>query len=273
MHIGLLTARFKDKSFEEIAAWAGGAGFAALEAHTRHVTPAEVLADDGAAVKKTLAAAGVRLSALSHFRGFELATDDADIYARELVETVKAAEVLGLDTVCALAGFPAKGKDKLASIREHLPALFEAPAAEARKRGVRIAFENWWATCLQTLEHFAAVVEVLPENVGFNFDPSHLLWQEIDYLSAVGEFAARIYHTHAKDTEVDRAVLARKGVLERGWWRYVLPGLGAVSWGEYVGRLRRAGYDGVLSVEHEDRAYEAEEGFTLALKYLERFTA
>ena len=271
MHIVLLTAMFKDKSFEEIAAWAGGAGFAALEAHTRDVVPAEVLADDGASVKKTLTASGVRLSALSHFRGFDLATEDADVYARELIETIKAAEVLGLDTVCALTGFPAEGKDKLTSIREHLPALFEAPAAEAQKRGVRIAFENWFATCLQTLEHFAAIVEALPEQVGFNFDPSHLLWQEIDYLSAVGEFAPRIYHTHAKDTEVNRAVLARKGVLERGWWRYVIPGLGSVRWGEYVGRLRLAGYDGVLSVEHEDGAFEAEEGFTLALKYLSRF--
>ncbi len=271
MHIGLLTARFKGKSFEEIAAWAGGAGFAALEAHTRDVVPAEVLADDGVAVKKILASAGVRLSALSHFRGYQMATEDADLYAGELVETVKAAEVLGLDTVCALIGFPTEGKDKLTSIREDLPALFEVPAAEAQKRGVRLAFENWWATCLQTLEHFAAVVEFLPENVGFNFDPSHLLWQEIDYLSAVGEFAARIYHTHAKDAAVDRAVLARKGVLEDGWWRYVIPGLGSVRWGEYVGRLRLAGYDGVLSVEHEDRAFEAEEGFVLALKSLSRF--
>jgi sugar phosphate isomerase/epimerase len=59
-------------------------------------------------------------------------------------------------------------------------------------------------------------------------------------------------------------------VLEKGWWRYVIPGLGVVDWGQYVGRLKLCGFDGVLSVEHEDRAYQAEEGFALALKYLGR---
>ena len=144
-------------------------------------------------------------------------------------------------------------------------------AAEAGKRGVRIALENWFSTCLQNLDHFAAVVEALPESVGFNFDPSHLCWQEIDYLAAVKEFAPRIYHTHAKDTAVDAAALRRKGVLERGWWRYVIPGFGIVDWGQYIGALRLAGYDRVLSVEHEDRAFEAEEGFERAIAFLSRF--
>jgi sugar phosphate isomerase/epimerase len=269
MHIGLLTARFKDTSFAAIAKFAGEAGFTAIEAHVRDVVPAEVLKDDGVAVKKTLSETGTQLSAISLFRKYVFGTDDAKVYADELVETVKAAEVLGLDTVCALLGFTAKGKDKLESIRELAPAVFEPAAAEAEKRGVNIALENWFATCLQNLDHFEAVVEYLPERVGFNFDPSHLMWQGIDYLGAVKEFAPRIYHTHAKDTCIDEAALRRKGVLEgRSWWRYVIPGLGGVRWGEYVGALKSSGYDGVLSVEHEDSAFEAEEGFKLALKFL-----
>jgi sugar phosphate isomerase/epimerase len=273
MYVGLLTARFRDKSFAQIAEFAGESGFAAIEAHVRDVVPAEVLADDGAAVRTILGAAGVRLSALSLFRKYEFGTDDAGAYADELVETVRAAGVLGLDTVCALLGFPAGGGDKLASIRELAPAVFEPAAAEAERHGVRIALENWWATSLQHLEHFAAVVECLPERVGFNFDPSHLMWQGIDYLAAVEEFGPRIYHTHAKDTFVDQAALRRRGVVSgRGWWRYVIPGLGGVRWGEYIGALKLAGYDGVLSVEHEDRAFEAEPGFRLALRFLSTLT-
>jgi sugar phosphate isomerase/epimerase len=271
VEVGLLSARFRDTGFAEIAAFSSGAGYARIEAHTSHVVPAEVLADDGAAAKKTLADSGVRLSALSHFRKYVFGTEDAESYSRELVETVRAAEVLELDTVCALLGFPAEGKDKLACIREMAPAVLGPAAAEAGKRGVRIALENWFATCLQNLEHFQAVVEALPESVGFNFDPSHLSWQEIDYVAAVGEFAERIYHTHAKDTAVDEAARRRKGVLERGWWRYVIPGFGIVDWGQYIGALRLAGYDGVLSVEHEDRAFEAEDGFERAIAFLSRF--
>jgi sugar phosphate isomerase/epimerase len=268
----LLSARFKDTSFEDIAAFAGRAGFGRIEAHTRDVVPAEVLADDGAKVKKVLAENGVHLSALSVFRKYVFGTDDAEAYARELDETVRAAEVLGVKVVCALLGFPAEGRDRLESIREFAPAIFEPLGAEAAKRGVSIAFENWWATSLQDLEHFAAVVELLPENVGFNFDPSHLYWQQIDYLSAVGEFAPRIFHTHAKDTAVDDAVLRRRGVLAgRAWWRYCIPGFGRIDWGEYVGRLRLAGYDGVLSVEHEDGTFEAEEGFEKAIAHLSQF--
>jgi len=272
MEIGLLTARFKDTSFADIAAFAGRAGFAAVEAHTRDVVPSEVLADDGAKVKKVLAACGVRLSALSHFRKYVFGSDDAEAYSRELAETIRAAEVLGVNVVCALLGFPAEGKNRLESIREFAPGIFEPLGAEAAERGVSIAFENWWATSLQDLEHFAAVVELLPENVGFNFDPSHLYWQQIDYLSAVGEFAPRIFHTHAKDAAIDDAVLRRKGVLAgRDWWRYCIPGFGRIDWGEYVGRLRLAGYDGVLSVEHEDGTFDAEEGFEKAIAHLSQF--
>jgi len=274
MHIGLLTARFKGKSFADIAKFAGEAGFGAIEAHVSDVVPGEVLKDDGAAVKKTLSETGTKLSAISVFRKYEFGTEDAGAYSHELVEAVRAAEVLGLDTVCALLGFPAAGRDKLASIRELAPGVFEPAAAEAEKRGVNIALENWFATSLQNLDHFEAVVETLPERVGFNFDPSHLMWQGIDYLAAVKEFAPRIYHTHAKDTRVDEAALRRKGVLEgRSWWRYVIPGLGGVRWGEYIGALKLSGYDGVLSVEHEDKAYDAEEGFKLALKYLSALVA
>ena len=108
-------------------------------------------------------------------------------------------------------------------------------------------------------------------NLGLNFDPSHLYWLGIDYLAAVHEFASRIFHTHAKDTIIYREVLRNVGVQGRGWWRYVIPGLGNIDWGEYIGTLRKVGYDGVLSIEHEDGSVGREEGFRLGVQHLSQF--
>ena len=114
-----------------------------------------------------------------------------------------------------------------------------------------------------------AVFEVLPqENFGLNYDPSHLLWQGIDYLAAVEKFADRIFHTHAKDCAVNDAALRRVGVQGSGWWRYTIPGTGRIAWGEYLGKLREVGFDGAVSIEHEDRTLGAEEGFRMGAAYL-----
>jgi sugar phosphate isomerase/epimerase len=109
------------------------------------------------------------------------------------------------------------------------------------------------------------------ERFGLNLDPSHLVWLQIDYERAVRDFAARILHVHAKDMEIDLDGLYRFGSAAQGmgWQVPRLPGLGQVDWGRFIGQLYRVGYDGVVSVEHEDRAFEAtqelvERGFLIA---------
>ncbi len=97
---------------------------------------------------------------------------------------------------------------------------------------------------------------------------THLDWQGIDVTAAVHEFRDRIFHVHAKDVAVEPTKLARVGYGGDGWWRYVLPGYGRIRWGEFIGTLRDIGYDGVLSIEHEDRAFGYEEGFVKAARYL-----
>jgi sugar phosphate isomerase/epimerase len=271
MQIGLLTARFgKEKNFEQIVAWAAEAGFQALEMTTGHLKPKDVMADDGAKAKQTLDSAGIGLSSLAHYSGFNR-KNTPEQYAEQMTDAITAAEILGVDTVCTIPGFAEPNKTKTATIKEVLPGVFEPIVKEAEKRGVKIAFENWFATNLQNLDHFQAITEVFPEHIGFNFDPSHLYWQQIDYLAAVAEFRPRIFHTHAKDVAVRKDKLARQGVLEGSWWRYVIPGFGEIAWGRYILALKEAGYDGVLSVEHEDRAFEAEEGFAAAARHLATF--
>ncbi|MHC4248251.1 MAG: sugar phosphate isomerase/epimerase family protein [Planctomycetota bacterium] len=276
MHVGVLTAPFRrtKKTFAEIAEWAAGEGFGALEVVTGpggHIDPAEVLKDDGAAVKKVLADTGIAISSLAFYSGFNKG-DGPEAYSNIMKDVLAAAQAVGTDCVCTLVGFPAEGKSKEATIRELAPAIYEPLAADAEKRGLTIAFENWFATNLQNMECFRAVMEALPQpNVGFNFDPSHLEWQGVDVQAAVEECKGRIFHTHAKDVTISHKRLSRLGCLDGGWWEYSIPGSGDVRWGDYIRTLRRVGYDGVLSIEHEDGAVGIEEGFVKGLRFLSTY--
>ncbi|MDQ3871639.1 MAG: sugar phosphate isomerase/epimerase, partial [Chloroflexota bacterium] len=109
------------------------------------------------------------------------------------------------------------------------------------------------------------------DNFGLNLDPSHLVWQFIDYERAVREFGPRIRHVHAKDMEIDRNGLFENGVMSAGmgWQIPRLPGLGEIRWERFVAALYRVGYEGAISIEHEDRSFEGDvdlvkRGFLLA---------
>jgi sugar phosphate isomerase/epimerase len=104
-----------------------------------------------------------------------------------------------------------------------------------------------------------------------NLDPSHLIWQMIDYVRVVREFGSKIFHVHAKDLRIDYEGLYQNGItsLGMGWEVPVLPGLGDVRWDRLIAALYSVGYNGVVSIEHEDRAFEKTEelvirGFELA---------
>jgi len=170
------------------------------------------------------------------------------------------------------------------------------PVAEhAGKLGVKLAMENYpnygknLAICPAM---WRRLFEAVPApSVGLTFDPSHLVFLGIDYLRALREFGSRIHYAHAKDTEIiaeglyQHGILAgpsfgRKPVNGPGWWRYCLPGFGQVHWGAYVGALLEVGYDGILSVEHEDDLWgwrddveKAKRGLVVAGKYLGQFMA
>jgi sugar phosphate isomerase/epimerase len=93
---------------------------------------------------------------------------------------------------------------------------------------------------------------------GLNFDPSHFIWQQMDYLKAIREFAPRIFHAHAKDARLDRHKLDDVGILAHPLEYHTpkLPGLGDVNWGLYFSTLGDVGYRGPVCIEVEDRAYE-----------------
>ena len=269
MQIGFLTACMGRKSLEEVVAFAGKAGFDALEVTAGHL-PAERALSETAAVRDLFARNGVAISSIAAY-GNLLDGDAAkrqDAIARTK-KFVDACVAMGTDVLCLLAGMPVAGKSKEKTIAEDVKEVYTPVAEYAASKGVKIAFENWFATNIQNFEHWDALLAALPfENVGFNYDPSHLIWQGIDYLAGVDRYAKHIFHTHAKDTEILDDLVAVRGTQFGGWWRYVIPGFGSIEWGRYVARLRRAGFDGVLSIEHEDGTFSPEEGLEKGLANL-----
>jgi len=112
-----------------------------------------------------------------------------------------------------------------------------------------------------------AMFEAFPGGtLGLNLDPSHLHWLGIDIERAVRDYGDRIFHVHAKDTEIVGDELYRRSILSLGvgWQKGRMPGRGEIDWAGFVGALRDAGYDGVVSVENEDEDIDVEAGFELA---------
>jgi len=274
MDIGLLTAPLTDKPLDYVVNFAKANGFQALEVvsgpGSSHLDTSALSKAGAEKIKEMLARAGVRISSLAWYTNL---LDPDEAKRKQLVadmrKVIDAAAALGVEVVCTMAGMAMPGKSKMATIEQELPGVLKPLVEYAGGKGIKIAFENWYATNLQNLAHWQRVFEVVPApNLGLNFDPSHLHWQGIDYLAAVDEFKDRIFHTHAKDVEIKQHLLRRFGNQADGWWRYCIPGYGEIDWGVYIARLRDAGYDGVLSIEHEDRVFGPEDGFVKGRRQL-----
>lgn len=293
MKLGLLTAAFPDLTLQQVAAWAAGEGFEALEiacwpasggerrryAGVTHIDVESFDADD---VREVVGAEGLAISALAYYPN-NLHPDDAHREAvnGHLRKVIDAAQRLGVDVVCTFIG---NDKDRpLPENLERFRRIWPPLVDYAGERGVKVAIENcpmifsydeWpggnnlaWAPSIWD-EMFTAIPA---ENFGLNIDPSHLVWLMIDYERVVYDYGARIFHAHAKDLEVRRDGLYRHGTFSAGigWQVPRLPGLGEVDWARFVAALYAVGYDHVLSIEHEDRRFESTEelvkrGFLLA---------
>jgi sugar phosphate isomerase/epimerase len=291
--LGLLTAAFPDRTLDEVAAWAAGNGYEMLEVacwpagggekrRYAGVTHIDVDSFDAGAVRATLDRHGLEISSLAYYPN-NLHPDDAhrvevNGHLRKVIDAAAALEVPIVGTFV--------GNDKRRPLPENLErfrAIWPELVAHAGDRGVKIAIENcpmifsldeWpggnnlaWSPSI-----WEQMFEAIPAaNFGLNLDPSHLVWLMIDYERAVYDFADRIFHVHAKDMEIRRDGLYRHGTFSSGigWQVPRLPGLGEVRWDRFLAALYAVGYDYVVSVEHEDRAFEqteelVERGFLIA---------
>ena len=280
MKLGLLTAAFRELDLEQTAAWASGAGYEMLEiacwpvsggrrrryAGVSHI---DVLQLDAGAVHDVLDRNRLQASALAYYPN-NLHPDPGERRAanEHLKKVIDAAAALGVPTVGTFVG-----RDRTKTITESLREfrkVWPRLVAYAERRDVNLAIENCpmvfsddeWpggTNLASTPAVWDELFSIVPSaRFGLNLDPSHLVWQQIDHERAVRDFGPRILHVHAKDMEVDRDGLYRNGVLSlgMGWQIPRLPGLGEIRWDRFVSQLYRVGYDGVVSVEHEDHSFE-----------------
>jgi sugar phosphate isomerase/epimerase len=148
----------------------------------------------------------------------------------------------------------------------------------AAQHNVKIAIEMHPGFVVYSPETMLRLRAIAGPAVGCNYDPSHMFWQGVDPIAAIRILGDAIFHVHAKDTQLYPANLPRTGVLDtkpytdeknRGWiFRTCGYGHGAEWWKEFVSTLRMFGYDGVLSIEHEDSLMSPEEGLTKAARFL-----
>jgi sugar phosphate isomerase/epimerase len=256
MEIGFYSAVFGDQPIDEVARWAAGAGFTTLELDMgRH-------GGDGPGVRKaieTVRANGLQVCMITCFGNLLDADRAARDRVRRTVQTaVEAAAESSVPLVCTFPGrdFEASEDDNYRQLAEYYGSLTE----RAARGNVKIILENWPGPRINYLATtpagWARLFALVPApNLGLNFDPSHLIWQGIDHEVALSAVADRVFLAHAKDTEIFADRLQEVGYFGSGWWTYRLPGHGRLDWKRWLGLLHENGFDGVVSIEHEDNNY------------------
>jgi sugar phosphate isomerase/epimerase len=204
----------------------------------------------------------VQITALAYY-DVAFNTPAADKFTSAYGNVFDAAEQLGVDVVTSMSGFDGN-RDWQGNVQ--LWADRFGPVAElAEGRGMRVAFENWMGfggslpfkpmNMGGSPDTWDAWFKAVPSKaLGLEFDPSHLYWQGIDHIRALREFKDRVYHVHAKDTEMLPEKRYRGGV-NGDYYRFRIPGYGEINWAQFISALNEIGYDGGVAIEHEDMVY------------------
>jgi sugar phosphate isomerase/epimerase len=277
MKLGYLTKYSADE-----AARAARLGFDCLEVHANSVC--DDLADHakcrtaGKEARRVTDGAGVSVSAVSYYANV-LEGEPKTELAR-FGGAFEIAAALGTNVVATLAGAvrDLPTEDNL----RRFPDFFGPIAAAAGKAGMRLAMENWpgfggglplkSSNLARTPALWQKLLEAVDdEALGLEFDPSHLVRMGVPHMPALKEFGRRVYHVHAKDTEMLNDSIARNGWIDVRPFRYRIPGYGQVNWAEFIAGLVEIGYDGGVAIEHEDPVFSGprfEEGLVRGLRAL-----
>ena len=231
----------------------------------------------------------VEISALAYYPNtMDPDVDKREYYVNHLKQVIRAASKLGVKTVTTFIG-----RDPKKSVDDNLKdiAVVWNPILEvAEECDVNIAIENCpmlftsdeWPggqNLMTSPANWRKVFEILPtKRLGINYDPSHFIWQQIDYIAPLYEFKDRIYHVHYKDIKVYPEKLKDVGVMATPleYMAPKVPGLGDIDWGKYVSALTDIGFDGYTCIEVEDKAFEktyedAKKAVAISTKYLRNF--
>ncbi len=300
MKLGFITALLETYTYEQVLDFAAAEGFECLEvacwpagkgerryAGTSHIDVARVLEDDVYAddICRMTKEHGLEISSLAFYPN----TMDGDLEKRtaniaHLEKVIAASGKLGVGMVTTFIGRDQTKtvEDNLELVKEIWPPILE----KAKEAGVKVAIENCpmlfgpdqWPggqNLMTTPANWRKVFEILPyDNFGINYDPSHFVWQMIDYIKPIYEFRDKIFHVHYKDIKVYYDRLNEVGIMgyPLDFMSPKLPGLGDVDWGKYVSALTDIGYKGYTCIEVEDKAFEeTEEDMLNSLRLSKRY--
>lgn len=307
MKLGVLTVLFSGKSLEETLSYLSSRGVKMVELGTggfpgnAHANPDELLNDKNKLeeFKNLLKKYDMEISALScHGNAVHPNKQVANKFHEDFEKTVLLAEKLGIDRIVTFSGCPGGSKDDTTpnwvtcpwpedfthvldyQWNEVLIPYWKKATEFARIHSVnKICFEMHPGFCVYNPETLLRLREAVGEEIGANFDPSHLIWQGIDPVQAIKALKDCIYHFHAKDTRIDKYNTAVNGVLDtkhygdelnRSWiFRTVGYGNSEELWRDMISALKLVGYEHSISIEHEDGLMSTTEGLDKAIKFLQ----
>ncbi len=282
MKLGFVSAILPDLSLKEIVDFASVEGYDCIElmcwppskaerryAGITHLNVVDFGPNDAKRVTELFGEAGVEISGLGYYPN-PLAPDsqEADTYVEHIKKVIVASELLGVKQMNTFVG-----RDWTRSVDDNWPrflATWRPIIQFAEDHGVNVGIENCpmlfsndeWPggkNLATSPAIWRRMFEDIPNpNFGLNYDPSHMVWQHMDYLAPMREFADRIHHAHAKDVRLDADKLNDVGILAlpTAYHTPKLPGMGEVDWGKFCSVLGDTGYRGPVCVEVEDRAFE-----------------
>ncbi|HBT64383.1 MAG TPA: xylose isomerase [Ruminococcaceae bacterium] len=306
MKLSVLTVPLQGMAAEEAFSYLSKLGVEQVEIGTggytneNHLKPSVYLNDQAKidAFKAMMERLNLGISALScHGNPVHPNKELAEGYHNVFVDTCRLAQKLGVDTIVTFSGCPgdcAESKrpnwvtcawpNDYGEIldwqwNEVLIPYWKKAAEIAESYGVKkIAFELHPGFCVYNPMTLLRLREAVGDIIGANFDPSHLIWQGIDPVAALRELKGAVYHFHAKDTRIDKYNTAVNGVLDtrsfenmndRSWvFRTIGYGSDTMLWKDMISTLRQIGYDGAVSIEHEDGLMSPREGLEKAVTFL-----
>lgn len=310
MKLGVLTNLMSDKPLEEVLKYLTEKGVEAVEIGcggypgSAHADPKVLLNDDKKVeeFKALIKKYNVTISALScHANPVHPDKAIAKEFDDSLTNAILLAEKLGVDVINTFSGCPGDCEDskypnwvtcpwpddfgKILEWQwnEVLIPYWKNKVAFAKAHNVhKFAMEMHPGFCVYNTESALKLRAAVGDEIGVNFDPSHLIWQGIDPVLAIKALgkAGAIFHFHAKDTKVDKYNTALNGVLDtkhfsdelnRSWiFRSCGYGNDYAMWKDMVSALMMVGYDNALSIEHEDSLMSVNEGLSKAIEFLQQ---
>lgn len=302
MKLGLVTAICEGMTFEEVVDFAAKNNLNCLEvacwpdsndkrryAGVSHIDVAHMNTEKASYIKNYCQKNNIEISSLAYYPN----TLDPDLKKRQLsiehlYKMIDASSMLDVNMITTFIG-----RDPQKSVSQNLEIIKEVWTpiiAYAEEKGVKIGIENCpmlftedeWPggkNLMTTPANWRKIFKILDSpNIGLNYDPSHFVWQHIDYIKPLYEFKDKIFHVHFKDIKIYQDKLDDVGIMAPPleYMSPKLPGLGDIDWGKYVSALTDIGYNGYSCIEIEDKSFEgsiieAKKAIILSIRYLRNY--